>query len=225
MARNHRVLLVEDDEQVRGAITRLLQVLDCEVTAMGSGEDALAAGDGGFELLITDLLLPGITGDQVAAHLQDLNPALRVIIVSGYGMTPDLRRRASERGWRILPKPFGLDTLAREIALAWRSLTPTHPGDRREGRGESTKRRAVRPAIAAESAAPLRTPGRGPELNPDLVRGRSVSTLPSPLSPGWVGGGGQKGEKPPPLQKSWRTELYRLRSASRCCFSQSARNW
>jgi PAS domain S-box-containing protein len=133
LARDHRVLLVEDDEQVRGAITRLLQVLDCDVTATGSGEDALAAGDGGFELLITDLLLPGMTGDQVAAHLQDRDPALRVIIVSGYGMTPELRHRASERSWRILPKPFGLDTLAREIALAWRPSTPLPT--RGEGRG------------------------------------------------------------------------------------------
>lgn len=123
LARDHRVLLVEDDEQVRGAITRLLQVLDCTVTAVGGGEEALALPGGPFELLITDLLLPGMTGDQVAAHLQDRDPALRVIIVSGYGMTPELRHRASERGWRVLPKPFGLDTLAREIALAWRSPT------------------------------------------------------------------------------------------------------
>ncbi|HPS78883.1 MAG TPA: PAS domain S-box protein [Thermoanaerobaculaceae bacterium] len=120
LAREHRVLLVEDDEQVRGTITRLLQVLDCEVTAIGSGEDAVALIDRRFELLITDLLLPGISGDQVAARLQDSNPDMRVIIVSGYGLTPELRHRAAERGWRILPKPFGLDSLAREMALAWR---------------------------------------------------------------------------------------------------------
>lgn len=133
LARHHRVLLVEDDEQVRGAITRLLQVLDCEVTAVGGSEDALALSGGQYELLITDLLLPGMTGDQVAAHLQDRDPALRVIIVSGYGMTPELRHHASTRGWRILPKPFGLDTLAREIALAWRAPDPLPP--RGEGRG------------------------------------------------------------------------------------------
>lgn len=120
LACERRVLLVEDDEQVRGTITRLLQVLDCEVTAVGSGEDALALLDRRFELLITDLLLPGISGDQVAARLQDSNPEMRVIVVSGFGLTPELRQRALERGWRILPKPFGLDSLAREMALAWR---------------------------------------------------------------------------------------------------------
>lgn len=113
-----RVLLVEDDDQARASLERLLQALGCDVAAAGSAEEALAM-EGRPDLLVTDLLLPGMPGDELARALVARNPGLRVLLVSGYGLDVELRRHAAAAGIRILSKPFGLEALAREIALAF----------------------------------------------------------------------------------------------------------
>lgn len=115
-----RVLLVEDDDQARASLQRLLQVLGCDVVHAASAEEALDI-EGGFDLLVTDLLLPGMAGNDLARALISRQPELRVILMSGYGLSPELRRDANATGIRILPKPFGIETLAREIALAFRT--------------------------------------------------------------------------------------------------------
>ncbi|MGV8039135.1 MAG: PAS domain S-box protein [Thermoanaerobaculaceae bacterium] len=116
-----RVLLVEDDDQARASLQRLLGVLGCDVVHAASAEEALEVG-GSYDLLVTDLLLPGLAGNELAKVLLARHPGLRVLLVSGYGLSPELHREAGALGFRILPKPFGIDTLAREIALAFRTV-------------------------------------------------------------------------------------------------------
>jgi CheY-like chemotaxis protein len=103
VVRPRRVLLVEDEVVLRMSTADMLERLDCFVAAVGSGEEALKLlADGGtFDLLLTDLGLPGISGEDLAAEVRRRHPRLRVVIASGYGPTD----RQLE-GVRFISKPY-----------------------------------------------------------------------------------------------------------------------
>jgi CheY-like chemotaxis protein len=87
--RPRRVLLVEDEVVLRMSTTDMLERLDCVVSGVGSGEQALELlGRGAmFDLLLTDLGLPGMSGEELAAEIRRRHPGLPVVIASGYGRT------------------------------------------------------------------------------------------------------------------------------------------
>jgi CheY-like chemotaxis protein len=98
-----RVLFVEDEVVLRMSTIDMLERLGCVVDAVGSGEQALELLDKGnsFELLLTDLGLPGMSGEELAAEVQRRFPHLPVIIASGYGQSE------SQPGQlRFLGKPY-----------------------------------------------------------------------------------------------------------------------
>jgi len=111
-----RVLLVEDNDSVRRAFERLLIRLGYEVTAVGNAEEAdqLPASQE-YALLLTDMVLPGMSGAGLATHLRARWPALKVVFMSGYTEDEALRKRAAEGKVRFLQKPVDLATLAREV--------------------------------------------------------------------------------------------------------------
>jgi CheY-like chemotaxis protein len=84
-----RVLLVEDEVLVRMSTADMLGRLGCIVETAASGEQALKllAGRGSFDLMITDLGLPGMSGEELAAVVREKFPTLRVVIASGYRHT------------------------------------------------------------------------------------------------------------------------------------------
>jgi two-component system cell cycle sensor histidine kinase/response regulator CckA len=111
-----RVLLVEDEPGARAGLAELLTSLGYAVTAAASGEEALALpAEPAFDLLLTDLMLPGIAGPDLARALCARWPAMRVVLMSGY--TPDgkVSRTIGARIVRLLEKPFDMATLAREV--------------------------------------------------------------------------------------------------------------
>lgn len=85
--RPRRVLLVEDEVVLRMSTADMLERLDCLVTGVGSGEEALdlLLKGGDFDLLLTDLGLPGISGEDLAKEVRRRFPKMPVIIASGYG--------------------------------------------------------------------------------------------------------------------------------------------
>ncbi len=112
--RGERILLVEDEEGARDGLVEALGVLGYAVTAVGSGEEALAEADRGeFDLLLTDLKLPGIQGGEVARSLAARLPRLAVILMSGFTEDAAIRAQASRGAARFLQKPFDMATLAR----------------------------------------------------------------------------------------------------------------
>jgi two-component system, cell cycle sensor histidine kinase and response regulator CckA len=114
-----RLLLVEDEDEARRVLAQLLTTLGYDVTSVGSGEEALQLLPfAPFDVLLTDLLLPGIHGGQVAEALQQRWPALKVVVMSGYTEDEAVRRWASRDGVRFLQKPFGMDVLAHEVRAA-----------------------------------------------------------------------------------------------------------
>jgi PAS domain S-box-containing protein len=105
-------LLVDDEEFVRLSTADMLSDLGYRVIEAGSAEEALRlVGDQAVELVVTDHLMPGMTGTELARALRETRPQLPILLVSGFaeveGVAPDLPR---------LTKPFRKDELAAGIA-------------------------------------------------------------------------------------------------------------
>ena len=128
-----RVLLVEDEAGAREGLVEILTILGYEVTAAASAEEAegLCAARR-IDLLLTDMMLPGRSGIDLAGTLKERLPALPVILMSGYTDEDLLRRRVQTSGARFLQKPFDMATLAhaaREALDGEAAAAPGAPSD------------------------------------------------------------------------------------------------
>jgi CheY-like chemotaxis protein len=114
-----RILLVEDEQAVRFAIGRLLQRLGFAVTMATNGADALQSIEQQtFDLVLTDAVMPGMSGTDLVQHLRTARPDLRVILMSGY--TPGaVRSQGGGDAPQRLRKPFTTPDLVRALTLAF----------------------------------------------------------------------------------------------------------
>jgi two-component system, cell cycle sensor histidine kinase and response regulator CckA len=111
MNSTRRVLLAEDDPLVGAVLVPLLRDLDLEVFSVTSGDEALAAlADTDFDVLVTDLCMPGATGIEVMKLARQRVPQARLIMVSGYA-DEETRQEVEDLGGRLLHKPFGVKEL------------------------------------------------------------------------------------------------------------------
>jgi DNA-binding NtrC family response regulator len=107
-----RILLVDDEAPLLDLLKRYLERLGYEVEACLTPAEALksfAADPWRYSLVLTDLTLPGMKGDEMIAQMRGVTPKLRVIIVSGYPYKPKGKRTA------FLQKPFLPKMLAEQI--------------------------------------------------------------------------------------------------------------
>jgi PAS domain S-box-containing protein len=113
-----RVLLVEDDAEVREVVRNFLLSFGCEVTACASGEQALLlAPPTPFELLVSDVVLgAGIRGPELARQATARWPGLAVLLMSGYSSQPVAAQDAGRHAWRLLQKPCSREQLAQAMA-------------------------------------------------------------------------------------------------------------
>lgn len=115
MVRRARVLVVEDDALVRRLVVDTLGRDGHEVRSASDAAGASAlARDEHFDLVVSDVVMPGTSGPMLVAALREAHPTLRVIFMSGYYENPDLDPRAVQ-GARMLPKPFSPDELLRAV--------------------------------------------------------------------------------------------------------------
>jgi PAS domain S-box-containing protein len=121
----HRVLVVEDEMGAREGLKDILDLLGYQATAVATGEEALALPEQpGYDVLLTDLVLPGIQGFEVAERLQRRWSDLQVIAMSGYTEDETVREQVWSGAVRFLQKPFGAKQLAAEL----RRATPNGDG-------------------------------------------------------------------------------------------------
>ncbi|MBM3774083.1 MAG: response regulator [Acidobacteria bacterium] len=115
------VLLVEDDEAVRRLVRDTLERSGYRVRDAPTAEAALAISSGrpsAIDLMITDVVLPGMNGRELAGNLLAARPGLRVLYMSGYTEDAVLRAGILEERMSYLPKPFtprALETKVREL--------------------------------------------------------------------------------------------------------------
>jgi len=115
-----RILLVEDEVVLRMSVSDMLVRLGCSVAGVGSAEQALdlLMRDGSFDLLLTDLGLPGMSGEELAAEVQRRFPRLPVVIASGYG-----RPEGQADGHQFITKPYSAIDLQQALNHAARTAT------------------------------------------------------------------------------------------------------
>lgn len=102
-----RILLVEDDLATREFVAEYLESGGYDVVTAATPGEALVAGAVAFDVLVTDVLLPGMRGTALAARLRAEHPRLCTVIVSGEPPAAE----PPESGTAFLGKPFRLATL------------------------------------------------------------------------------------------------------------------
>jgi hypothetical protein len=118
VAGSETVLLVEDDDAVRTLAATILQERGYKLLESASPEDALQIGERQQEpihLLLTDVVLPRISGRKIAEYLTLLRPTMKVLYMSGYTDDTVVRNGVLETGTAFLQKPFTPASLARKV--------------------------------------------------------------------------------------------------------------
>jgi len=111
------ILLVEDEESVRAVARHVLQRHGYAVIETARSEDALALADGtqAVDLLLTDIVMPGVGGRALAAQFTARRPGTRVLFMSGYPAAAIGQHQMLERGLAFLQKPFSAAALAEKV--------------------------------------------------------------------------------------------------------------
>jgi CheY-like chemotaxis protein len=117
-ARPLKILLVDDEEMIRGTVLSLLDVLGHQAQAASSGLEALRRLDAEMEvdLVVLDSNMPGMDGVETLSRLRIARPNLRVLFATGFAddRIPSILRRFPEV--RILKKPFSITELERALS-------------------------------------------------------------------------------------------------------------
>ncbi|NQU20954.1 MAG: response regulator, partial [Candidatus Nealsonbacteria bacterium] len=128
--RGRRVLVVDADENVRGAAHAQLERFGCVVETAHNGDEALcmirAATDAGYDAVIADIRLPDMTGYELMVKLQRIMDPLPLILMTGFGYDPSHSIvKARQAGLQsVLYKPFRLDQLLGSVEQAIQSPGP-----------------------------------------------------------------------------------------------------
>jgi DNA-binding response OmpR family regulator len=120
LTKQETVLLTEDEDSVRVVATAALERRGYRVLAAADGESAIAisgAFPGRIDLLVTDVVMPGMNGRQLAEQLEMMRPGMRVLFVSGYTEDAVLWQGVSLDKRTFLQKPFTSLELARRVRV------------------------------------------------------------------------------------------------------------
>jgi len=131
-----RILLIEDDPDVRGAVAEALGVLGWQTEGVASGEDGLAAfGRSAFDLVILDLGLPGLSGSEVLRQLR-ARSEVPVLVMTASGGLDDRVNGFDLGADDYVVKPFEIAELERRVRAILRRTTGPRPDDVLHGPGD-----------------------------------------------------------------------------------------
>jgi CheY-like chemotaxis protein len=136
---NERILLVDDEEQIIAVEQQILERLGYRVTSQTDSQKALqefAALPNRYDLVITDMTMPKMTGDQLARKLMDIKPDIPVILCTGYNETMTEEKALAMGIEKFVMKPVVKDELAsavRTVLDAPRELQNRHPSQMKVG--------------------------------------------------------------------------------------------
>ena len=118
------VLLVDDDAKVRASIRRLLEQLEYRVVEAEDADSALAliaSASTPTDLVLTDIVLQGMDGRELAVRLSIEHPGVRLLLMSGH--SADTMQLKEDEVAKFLHKPVSLEALAARVAAALRAET------------------------------------------------------------------------------------------------------
>jgi len=116
-ANGETILLVEDDPQVRVIVARMLEASGYRVIPAADGAEALqqAGSAGRIDLLLSDVVMPGLGGRELAERLRQVQPEAAVLHMSGYTDDAVIRRGVLEHDAAFIEKPFSAEDLCRRV--------------------------------------------------------------------------------------------------------------
>lgn len=141
----YRVLVVDDEETIRSLVHRVLDETGYETMVATNATEAieLFKEHGGCDLLLTDLIMPEVTGDELAHRLRLLRPDLKVLYLTGYSETLFSKKSTLWDGEAFLEKPCSIQAINQAVALLlFGRLEPAVRAKRRPRRA-SGKTRAL----------------------------------------------------------------------------------
>jgi signal transduction histidine kinase/CheY-like chemotaxis protein len=112
------ILLVEDDPAVRAVAERILRAQGYEVVVAGGPEPALTRArtfERTIHMVLTDVIMPGMSGKECFDRLREIRPDLRVLYMSGYTDSAITNRGVLNPGTQFIQKPFTIEKLARKV--------------------------------------------------------------------------------------------------------------
>jgi CheY-like chemotaxis protein len=113
------VLVIDDNPQIREVVHRVLSSAGYHVTTAASGQDALALLDDpdiAADLVLTDVVMPGITGNAFAAELQARRPDMKILFMSGYERPPGGSETWPGESLQVIGKPFSRAALLATVS-------------------------------------------------------------------------------------------------------------
>jgi two-component system cell cycle response regulator CpdR len=110
-----RILLAEDDDSLRGFLARALERAGYEVTACADGDEAAARLDEAWDLLLTDIVMPGLDGIEVARQAAAKHPGLRIMFITGFAAVALAAGEKAPAGAKVLSKPIHLREIVSEV--------------------------------------------------------------------------------------------------------------
>ncbi len=116
--RGERVLVIDDEDAVRNVLGLSLSHLGYEVETASSGREGLElfqASDGEICLVVLDLLMPGLSGEDVFYRLQEIDPSVKVLIVSGFSSEHVVQRILRDGARDFIQKPFSIEVLSEKV--------------------------------------------------------------------------------------------------------------
>jgi DNA-binding NtrC family response regulator len=111
------ILVVDDEPEVRKLVTAMLTRNGYRVLTADTGENAvrLFRTNPGVELLLTDVVAPGMSGPMIADEIAALKPDIKVLFMSGYDGTQVVQRYVVEKNYSLLIKPFTMEQLEKKV--------------------------------------------------------------------------------------------------------------
>ena len=138
-----RLLVVDDEPPVLKLVARILATENYDVASADSGEAAARLVQdpqfGAVDVLVTDLMMPGMNGRQLAAVVRERNPAVRVLYITGFADTLFKGLEELGEGESFIEKPFGAEGLleaTRLLTFGHISERETAPDKREDGTAE-----------------------------------------------------------------------------------------
>jgi CheY-like chemotaxis protein len=122
-----KVLVVDDEPEIRKLVTAMLARNGYRVLSADSGENALRLfkSNPDTDLLLTDVVSPGMSGPMIADQISALKPDIKVLFMSGYDGTQVVQRYVIEKGYSFLTKPFSMEQLESKVRAVLSAGTRT----------------------------------------------------------------------------------------------------
>src|SRR5262245_65629 len=121
MDRETTILAVDDDRNILGLMEKALSTAGYRVIPANGGWSAVEAYEKSscaIDLLVTDVIMPDLTGPVLAERLRSRQPALPVLFISGFHDADLVQRFVAAKGFTLLPKPFSVEALLRVVDQA-----------------------------------------------------------------------------------------------------------